>query len=122
VRLTRRISLSSLTFAEYQAKCMETTGPIEHLNQEEMYSYLVAGLASEAGEVAGQYKKYLREGGEDRLDSMISELGDVMWYCAVLSLELLGNDYAMEQAATRNMTKLADRKQRGTLCGDGDDR
>ena len=47
--------------------------------------YLVLGLTSEAGEVAGKAKKLIRDGTESDL---ASEIGDVLWYCAMLATEL----------------------------------
>ncbi len=46
------------------------------------FGYLVAGLSSEAGEVADKYKKWIRDDGGDILDhaAVIKELGDCLWY------------------------------------------
>ena len=85
--------------------------------------YCVLGLASEAGEVAGKLKKAIRdEGGvlsESRKSDIISELGDVLWYCAMVALEL---DTTLSSVAQANLDKLFDRKDRGVIGGDGDKR
>ena len=85
--------------------------------------YCVLGLASEAGEVAGKLKKAIRdENGvlsESRKEDLLSELGDVLWYCAMVALEL---DATLSSVAQVNLNKLFDRKDRGVIGGDGDKR
>ena len=86
--------------------------------------YLVCGLSAEAGEVAGKFAKYLRDG--DSLKDfmavekeMIKELGDVLWFVAIMADEL---GVTLEQVAQQNIDKLYSRKQRGVLKGSGDER
>lgn len=85
--------------------------------------YTTLGLASEAGEVAGKVKKAIRdEGGTispERKEQLISELGDVLWYCAMLAVEL---NTPLSTVASENLDKLLDRKNRGVISGDGDNR
>lgn len=85
--------------------------------------YCVLGLASEAGEVAGKLKKAIRdENGvisESRKEDLLAELGDVLWYCAMVALEL---DATLSSVAQANLNKLFDRKDRGVIGGDGDKR
>lgn len=85
--------------------------------------YCVLGLASEAGEVAGKLKKAIRdENGvlsESRKEDLLSELGDVLWYCSMVALEL---DATLSSVAQANLNKLFDRKDRGVIGGDGDKR
>jgi len=83
--------------------------------------YLALGLGNEAGEVQGKIKKYLR-GDYDDIDlrvKLIGELGDVLWYLSVLAYQL---DISLGAIALANLDKLADRKARGKLKGDGDTR
>lgn len=83
--------------------------------------YMLLGLTNEAGEAAGKLKKVLR--GDQTLKAVTpllkAELGDVAWYlagaCDVLGLRL--GDVMAE-----NLAKLADRKGRGVLQGNGDTR
>lgn len=86
-------------------------------------TYTTLGLASEAGEVAGKLKKIIRDGDgiisdQQRLD-LADEAGDCLWYVAMLAHEL---GMSLETLATRNLDKLASRKERGALQGSGDDR
>lgn len=85
--------------------------------------YLISGLCSEAGEVAGKYKKILRDkdGVLDTDDCFTigGELGDVLWYIALLA-DKVGFD--LSDIAEQNLTKLFDRKERGVLGGSGDTR
>ena len=85
--------------------------------------YCVLGLASEAGEVAGKLKKAIRDEdgviSDERKEVLISELGDVLWYVAMVALEL---DVPLASVAESNLGKLGDRSTRGVLGGDGDNR
>ena len=86
--------------------------------------YLSLGIASEAGEVAGKMKKWIRDGDskmtrEEWVQAMSSEIGDVLWYAARLADEL---DLSLSQIAEDNMDKLLDRKARGVIGGSGDNR
>lgn len=85
--------------------------------------YLILGLASEAGEVAGKLKKIIRD-KEGVMDAesrgaIADEIGDVLWYVTMLSMEL---GFTLDQVADRNAAKLRDRAERGKIKGDGDSR
>lgn len=84
-------------------------------------AYATLGLAGEAGELANKVKKILRGDprGWDTREAMISELGDVLWYVAALAGEL---GISLDDVATLNLAKLADRASSGTIKGDGDNR
>ena len=80
------------------------------------------GLAAEGGEFCEIPKKVAFQGkplDQDTIFHMKRELGDVMWYCAVLAAEM-GMD--LGHVMENNLRKLADRKARGTLSGSGDNR
>jgi NTP pyrophosphatase (non-canonical NTP hydrolase) len=83
--------------------------------------YPTLGLASEAGEVAGKIKKVLRDQGGNfgraPIDAIKDELGDVLWYVAVLAGDL---GLSLDEIAAANLGKLASRKERGLLSGGGD--
>ena len=85
--------------------------------------YPALGLAGEAGEVANKVKKLVRDGTsslpKDWKEQLGSEIGDVLWYCAVLADDL---GISLGKIASENEKKLQDRKSRGTLKGSGDTR
>lgn len=86
--------------------------------------YLALGLTSEAGEVAGKVKKLIRdgedvEGFELKKIAIASEIGDVLWYCAMMAKEV---GVPLNTIMQENLRKLHGRKERGTLSGSGDNR
>ena len=92
--------------------------------KEKALEYLTLGLTGEAGEIANKVKKFIRDGASKKeyLAKRIEigyEIGDVMWYCAVLAEEL---DMNLGHIMEKNLEKLADRKKRGKLSGSGDNR
>ena len=86
--------------------------------KEKALEYLALGLTSEAGEVAGKVKKLIRDGKGDK-KAIASEIGDVLWYCAMLARE---TEVPLNDIMKENLKKLHSRKERGTLKGSGDDR
>ena len=91
------------TFNTYQRLAKETANyPPEHETW-----YLALGLTGEAGEVANKIKKQIRDGANNR-DAVIEELGDVLWYVAMLARSL---NVDLSIIATENINKLRDRYQ-----------
>jgi NTP pyrophosphatase (non-canonical NTP hydrolase) len=92
--------------------------------KEKALEYLALGLTSEAGEVAGKVKKLIRdgedkEGFELKKIAISHEIGDVLWYCAMMASEV---GVPLNTIMKDNLEKLHSRKERGTLHGSGDDR
>lgn len=89
--------------------------------QESALEYLSLGLVNEAGEAAGKVKKYLRGdyGFITLRENMKGELGDTLWYLAVLADFL---EIELNEIMDQNIEKLQDRMNRGKLKGDGDNR
>jgi NTP pyrophosphatase (non-canonical NTP hydrolase) len=83
--------------------------------------YPALGLAGEAGEVADKVKKIYRDDRTDAkfLGEIAKEIGDVMWYCAVLAEDL---GFSLQQVAEMNIYKLQQRQSAGKIVGDGDNR
>lgn len=71
------------------------------------------GLAGEAGSVATEYKKMLRDGAAHTAAKarIREELGDVLWYTAALATKL---DLDLDDIARANLEKTRDRWQRTT--------
>lgn len=91
-------------------------GANEHGFQE--MNYLVLGLASEAGEVAGKLKKVIR-GDEVEPEAFLSEVSDVLWYLVRISDNI---GITLGELAEYNKNKLIKRQQTNTIKGDGDKR
>ena len=111
---------SMITAKQYQEGACSTAIYPKHQAME----YLSLGLVGEAGEIANKVKKFIRDGSapdeyiQKKID-LAYEVGDVLWYCAVLLDELeMDLGHIMES----NLKKLADRKARGKLHGSGDNR
>jgi NTP pyrophosphatase (non-canonical NTP hydrolase) len=81
-------------------------------------AYMVSNLTSEAGEVAGKYAKWIRDGILDE-EGMQKEVGDVLWQIAGLSTVM---GWSLADLASKNLQKLAQRQMNNTLKGSGDER
>lgn len=81
-------------------------------------AYMVSNLTSEAGEVAGKYAKWIRDGVLDEA-GMQKEVGDVLWQIAGLSTVM---GWSLADLASQNLKKLAQRQINNTLTGSGDAR
>jgi len=102
---------------EYQQKTMSTAiYPEAGTGSDIEVFYLALGLTSEAGEVAGKVKKYIRDGKLD-MGAIAYELGDVAWYLARLA-DAMG--YSFGNILEINFNKLNKRKEEGVLRGSGD--
>ena len=110
-----------MTFDEYQQQALTTA--IHHPNPEMDKSIFAMGIAGEAGEVIEKWKKIVayREGviTEEDLRELSKELGDVLWYIALFAHEL---GLSFNDIAQQNADKLASRKVRDVIKGQGDNR
>lgn len=107
---------------DYQTKAVTTAV----YPKDKALPYLALGLSGEAAEVANKVKKILRgdydndpEKAEEALNAITMELGDTLWYIAVLASEL---DADLDLIAISNLDKLAARAEANTIKGSGDDR
>ena len=109
-----------MTLSEYQKKALTTA---LYPNQGSNPYYPALGLGGEVGEVLNKVKKIMRDHDgkitDEYREILKKELGDVLWYVAALASEL---DLNLDDIAQANIEKLASRKERGTLGGDGDNR
>lgn len=102
-----------MLFEDYQQKAWETA-----LETAKNPAYMVANLTSEAGEVAGKYAKWIRDGILDE-EGMQKEAGDVLWQIAGLATVM---GWSLADLASKNLKKLAERQANNTLKGSGDER
>lgn len=119
-----------MTAEEYQRQAYKTIAG----HAAENISYLSFGLVAEVGEVADKIAKAVRRGqisisndeiiikrgsGEELTQNIAHELGDALWFVAMLAQRL---GYSLEDVMKLNLEKLADRQDRGVIIGDGDNR
>ncbi len=107
-----------MNFNEYQLKAMETAVYPET----SQVIYPALGLAGEAGELANQVKKIIRDDGgyltPERKEKIVDELGDVLWYCAALASDI---GVYLDEVALKNLLKLATRRSEINIRGDNRD-
>ena len=104
-----------LTLDQYQQQAAKTAV----YTTSKADQYLIAGLAGEVGELASIFAKVWRGDGNLKFPHAAAELGDVLWFVAMLAKEL---GYDLSTIAANNLDKLADRANRGKLKGNGDNR
>lgn len=106
-----------MTFDEYQVQAKQTAV----YPKTQGIQYTVIGLNDEAGELLGKLKKWMRGDYNFRAlqNGLEAELGDVLWYAAMLATEL---GVSLEDVAQANLDKLASRQERGSIQGEGDER
>jgi NTP pyrophosphatase (non-canonical NTP hydrolase) len=112
-----------MTLDEYQQGALRTAAYPDHA----VVLYPALKLAGEAGEVAEKLGKLMRDEGwrpgarlsDQQRTALNKELGDVLWYVAVLARDL---GLTLDDVGRSNLAKLADRAGRGVIGGSGDDR
>ena len=135
-----------LDLFEYQIKAMNTC-----MDSSRNMSYMALGLMSEVGEFTGKIAKAIRKGkvyigkeiqgnidckndsdlhydnaflrncdeASEFENGLRAELGDILWFVAGIA-EVMGWD--LSEVAQENIAKLASRKERGVIDGNGDNR
>lgn len=124
-----------MTLNEYQTRAMTTC-----TESSDNDTYALFGLMAEVGELADKVAKAKRKGlisvqGDMILPTIpsaenaeafnefvkgyIKELGDVLWFVALLATM---SGKSLEDVAQMNLEKLADRAKRGVIIGNGDNR
>lgn len=105
-----------MDFKEYQERAKDTA------IYKDKIIYPALELSSEAGEVCGKVKNWLR--GDYKSDvvfklDIIKEIGDCLWDLAMIANDL---DICLNGAAEYNLAKLQLRKEKGLIQGSGDNR
>ncbi len=81
--------------------------------------YACIGLSGEVGELLNKVKKIARDNAEPDKEGIKLELGDIMWYVAMVAKEA---GISLEDIAMSNIEKLEKRMRNGTIHGNGDER
>jgi NTP pyrophosphatase (non-canonical NTP hydrolase) len=93
---------------EYQRLALKTAGHRECT--EKVLTYTALGLNGESGEAAEIVKKAFYHGHPLDKESLRKELGDVLWYLAVMAD---GLGFSLDQIARENIAKLQARYPEG---------
>lgn len=96
-----------MNFNEYQEKAMRTSSGSD---KERLLLNGVMGLCGESGECIDIMKKHLFQGHELDSEKLKDELGDVLWYVAILAK---GLDLDLNDIAQHNVDKLMKRYPEG---------
>lgn len=97
-----------MDFDRYQWVAVGTAGKFD--NRQLALAVWALGIAGEAGEVAELVKKHLGHGHVLDTERVTKELGDVLWYVAVLAREL---GISLNRVAAHNLKKLRERYPKG---------
>ena len=104
-----------MEFNEYQ-KLARTTAVYP---EQYKIMYPALGLAGEVGEVCEKIKKHFRDDTPLNKEELKKELGDVLWYLAIVSEDC---GIELDDVAVTNYLKLKSRKERDVIHGSGDNR
>lgn len=108
-----------MTLDEYQELAMRTADYPVVEDAAALPVYPALGLAGESGEFADKVKKAWRNGTPLDLYATVRELGDVLWYIAAAARDI---GVTLEEVAEANIAKLTDRRDRGVIKSEGDNR
>ncbi|MBN1641003.1 MAG: nucleoside triphosphate pyrophosphohydrolase family protein [Anaerolineae bacterium] len=93
---------------DYQRMAMRTAGHTE--DRDKVLTYAALGLTGESGEVAEMIKKAFYHGHPLDPGALSEELGDVLWYLAVMAS---GLGLSLGAIAAENVAKLRARYPEG---------
>jgi len=95
-----------MDFNEYQLEAATTDQHPE--NREHALMIPILGLAGEAGTLASEYKKFLRDGPAHKLinEQVCEELGDILWYISNVASKF---GLKLDDVAQYNLKKVRDR-------------
>ncbi len=103
-----------MNFDEYQ-QAIEKFAVYPREQELTAISYLTLGLNGEAGEVAEQVKKAIRNDGQitdERRAKILDEIGDVLWYVSRIASEF---GASLGEVAEQNVAKLEQRRKSQNL-------
>lgn len=111
---------------DYQQKAHETAdypSPATDTGFSMPWVYPAMGLAEEAGKSTGKFAKIIRDKrgiiSEEERTAIVKELGDVLWMVSECAFDI---GVSLEEVMQKNLDKLASRKARNVIHGNGDDR
>lgn len=113
-----------MTFDDYQKEALKTAfvSP-KHKGTLMEQTIWAMGISGEASEVLEKWKKIVAykdgEIGDEERELLKKELGDVVWYIAVMA-DSLG--FSLDDVMQLNVDKLKDRQKRDVIKGVGDTR
>ena len=120
-------SKQGLLLSEYQEQAMTTC--MESSNN---IPYMLLNLVGEVGELSSKIAKHIRKGqlefnhnqlnhslDVEQISLMMDELGDILWQASGIASVMA---WSLEDVAKSNLKKLADRKTRKVIDGNGDKR
>ncbi len=100
---------------DYQTDALRTANTDSRTLETRLTNWAL-GITGEAGEIAEDIKKHVFHGKALDSDAVAKELGDLLWYIAVMSHEL---GYPLADVMAQNVAKLKARYPSGFVEGGG---
>jgi NTP pyrophosphatase (non-canonical NTP hydrolase) len=97
-----------MRFNEYQRDAILTANT--ELKEGERLANWCMGLAGETGELVDLMKKTIYHGHDYVRETVVKELGDILWYLALLANDL---GITLDEIAVTNLSKLKGRYPEG---------